>query len=313
MPPAEALATAPVGTAPAAPPSSDGVRVVTRGDGRYVDLMPSPVSSYLLPPLAGCSLVRREARSGAGAIRFTGGDVVELFDEIDDASVLEALLSGMHVRVAGAGPLGSFAIDALASFLAAGRLSHTALHMPTASARTVTSPDIATMAPAVAELPAAVNADPVDDPVVEPLAPDAPVSDVATRIAALSGLSDDRLAELFKVERETFCRWRTGALTNPRIGNRRRLGLLLSLLEELARRHINIKDWLLNVAIVDELTAYELLERGRISDVASAAASLGETQAVERDPRLVTGAEEEPLQFGDDDVWEIEPIEDDER
>jgi hypothetical protein len=310
VPPAEAFTTAP--TAPAAPPlPSDGVRVVTRDNGRYVDLMPSPSSSYLLPDLASASLVRREARFGASAIRFIAGDVVELFDEIDDVHVLDALLSGMNVRTEGAGAVGvSFALDALASFLATGTLGHITLHMPTATARTVASAGAATLE----ELPVLATAHDVDAAVAEPVAPDAPVSAIATRIAELSGLSDDQLAELFKVQRETYCRWRLGTLSNPRVGNRRRLGLLLSLLEELAHRQINIKDWLLNAVITEGLTPYELLERGRISDVAFAAASLGETRVVARDPRIATGTQEEPLEFGDDDVWELEPsAEEDER
>jgi hypothetical protein len=272
--------------------------------------MPSPSSSYLLPELAISSLVRREARSGAGAIRFIAGDVVELFDEIDDAQVLDALLSGMNLRVVGVGAIGSFALDVLASFAAAGTLGHIAVQMPTAAAPTVASVG----APTFEELPTSATGDPVDDAIAEPLAPDAPVSAIATRIAELSGLSDDQLADLFKIQRETYCRWRLGGLSNPRVGNRRRLGLLLSLLEELAHRQVNIKDWLLNAVITDDLTPYELLERGRISEVAFAAASLGETRIAARDPRIASGDTEEPLQFGDDDVWELEPpSEDDEK
>lgn len=303
MPAAETLTTAPA--APAAPPlAADGVRVVTRDNGRYIDLMPSPSSSYLLPELANSSLVRREARSGAGAIRFIAGDVVELIDEIDDVHALDALLFGMNLRVLRAGAVGaSLALDALASFLTTGTLSHITLHTPTAAARTVASAD----APTFAELPAPATADATDDAVAEPLAPDAPVSAIATRIAELSGLSDDQLAELFKIQRETYCRWRRGTLSNPRVGNRRRLGLLLSLLEELAHRQVNIKDWLLNAVIIEGLTPYELLDRGRIGDVAFAAASLGETRVVARDPRIATGMQEELLEFGDDDVWELEP------
>ena len=83
--------------------------------------------------------------------------------------------------------------------------------------------------------------------------------------------------------------------------------MLLSLLEELAHRQVNIKDWLLNAVIIEGLTPYELLDRGRIGDVAFAAASLGETRVVARDPRIATGMQEELLEFGDDDVWELEP------
>ena len=61
----------------------------------------------------------------------------------------------------------------------------------------------------------------------EPLPPDAPVEEIALPIHQLTGLSDEELAQLFKVTRETFNRWRTGVLTNPTPGSRRRLGLLL--------------------------------------------------------------------------------------
>ncbi|MFX4427843.1 hypothetical protein ABTA68_19650, partial [Acinetobacter baumannii] len=89
----------------------------------------------------------------------------------------------------------------------------------------------------------------------------------------------------FKIERETFCRWRSGALANPRVGNRRRLGLLLALLEEMAGREVNIKDWLLNFTTPEGLTPYQLLDRGRIDEVAYLASSVGEP-GVERDARV---------------------------
>jgi hypothetical protein len=308
VPHAEALNPAPTAS-PAPPPFPvDGVRVVTRDNGRHVDLMPSPSSSYLLPELANSSLVRRESRSGPGAIRFSTGNVVELFDEIDDVHVLEDLLSGMNLRIVGAGAIGGFVVDALAGLLTGGTISNVMVRMPMTSARTVPRSNVAAPPPAVERLPAATAVDTVvDDPSTEPLAPDAPVSAIATRIAQLSGLSDDQLAELFKIHRETYCRWRTGALPNPRVSNRRRLGLLLSLLQELADNKVNIKDWILGAVIVDGLTPYELLDRGRIDDVAYAAAALGESRVVARIPRLVGHAQEEPLEFGDDDVWEIEP------
>jgi hypothetical protein len=318
VPHTEALVTAPVGAGQAALPRFpvEGVRVVTRDTGRQVDLMPSPSSSYLLPELASSSLVRREARSGASAIRFPAGDVVELFDEIYDARELDDLQSGMSLRIIGAGAIGAaFAVDALPGLLAAGTISNVTVRMPTTSTRTAAPAIVTAPGVAVEELPAKATADViVDDPAVKPLAPDAPVSAIATRIAELSALSDDQLAGLFKIHRETYCRWRTGALPNPRIANRQRLGLLLSLLEALAGHEVNIKNWLLGSIIVDGLTPYELLDRGRIDDVAYAAAALGETGVVARDSRLATGIEEEPLEFGYDDVWEIEPPpEEDER
>ena len=109
---------------------------------------------------------------------------MELLDEIDDVHVLDALLYGMNLRVAGAGGVGaSLALDALASFLAAGTLSHVTLHMPTAAARTVAPASAA----AVAEPPTPATAGAVDDAVAEPLAPDAPVSAIATRIEVCRG------------------------------------------------------------------------------------------------------------------------------
>jgi hypothetical protein len=308
VPHAEALA--PASTASPAPPQFpvDGVRVVTRDNGRHVDLMPSRSSSYLLPELASSSLVRRESRSGASAIRFTAGDVVELVDEIDDVHMLDDLLSGMNLRIVGAGAIGVVIVDALAGLLTGGTITNVMLRMPTTSARTVPPSIVAARPPAVEELPVATAVDAfVDDPSTEPLAPDAPVSAIATRVARLSGLSDDQLAELFKIHRETYCRWRTGALPNPRVSNRRRLGLLLSLLQELADHKVNIKDWILGAVIVDGLTPYELLDRGRIDDVAYAAAALGETRGVARARLLADHAQDELLEFGDDDVWEIEP------
>jgi hypothetical protein len=145
----------------------------------------------------------------------------------------------------------------------------------------------------------------VDPPEVPdgPLAPDAPVSAIASRIARLTELGDEMLADLFKVERETFCRWRTGTLTNPRPANRRRLSLLLSVLEDLADRDIAIRDWLLNYTTAEALSPYQLLEAGRIDDVAYLATTLAEA-AVARDDRVALGREPEPLEFGDDDTWE---------
>ena len=67
----------------------EGVRVVTRENGRYVDLMPSTLSSYLLPTLADFSLVRREARSaGFGLLRLR--DALQ-FEEISGAGHISGL------------------------------------------------------------------------------------------------------------------------------------------------------------------------------------------------------------------------------
>lgn len=289
----------------------EGVRVVTRENGRYVDLMPSTLSSYLLPTLADFSLVRREARSaGFGLLRLR--DAVQ-FEEISGAEHISGL-QGLFADVGiGLGAIGAFTQVSL------GALSQIGLGLSIGGAVTGMTITPATLAGPEMELATAVIAagepaggavEVLDEPsVLEPLAPDAPVAEVASRIAVLSELSDERLAELFKVERETFCRWRTGVLANPRVGNRRRLGLLLALLGDLAGRGVNIKEWLLNFATPEGLTPYQLLERGRIDDVAYLASSVGEP-AVERDARVAIGEEPEPLEFGDDDVWEFEPLED---
>jgi hypothetical protein len=315
VPPGELVAVDPSLHHP--PPRSlpaDGIRVVTRDNGRYFDLMPSQFSSYLLPTLADCSLVRREAVSAAGSLRFTG-NAVEL-NEIADVVRLDdwrAVFAGVGITIAGVGPVGSFTGDGLSRLGALGSLGRAVVQI-TAPPTTVMPPKAHPIrrffAPEQPILPTkqAIN----DAPTVDaPLAPDASVAEIASRIATLSDLSDDLLAELFKVERETFCRWRTGVLTNPRVGNRQRLGLLLGLVQDLAARQINIKDWLLNFAASEGLTPYELLGRGQIDEVAFLAASIGEPP--ERDARVSAGGEPEPLVFGDDDVWELEPLGDDEQ
>jgi hypothetical protein len=308
-------------------PGADGVRLVTRENGRYVDLMPSPSSSYLLPTLADCSLVRREARTPEGSLRFYGGVVeVEETAEGTDISYLAGLSSPVNFSIALVG-LGSFGAATVSSL---GRLSSSfswALAPPEAIRRVFTPPKApsrvlippAVLSQALAE-PSATSApdqltalerDMVSTRTETSLPQDAPVADVASRIAALSELSDELLAELFKVERETFCRWRTGTLTNPRVGNRRRLGLLLALMEDLAGRRVNIKDWLLNHVTSQGLTPYELLERGRIDEVAFLAFSIGESPG-ERDASVAAGYRPEPLEFGNDDVWDLQPLDDDE-
>ena len=290
----------------------DGVRVVTRENGRYFDLMPSTLSSYLLSTLADFSLIRREARSPVSSLRFTGA-VVEL-EEIGGGGELGGLRSLFWPTGIGLGSFGSptwISGESLGWFGVRGSIGRVGAGMGTAPAFTVTSPDVEAATDLLArrqltllgleasEAAATENA----------LAPDARIAEVASRITTLSKLSDELLAELFKVERETFCRWRTGALKNPRVGNRRRLALLLALLEELHGRRVVIKDWLLNSVATDDLTPYELLKRGRIDEVAYLAATVGEPP-VERDARVSGGGESEPLEFGDDDVWEFEPDDD---
>jgi hypothetical protein len=106
------------------------------------------------------------------------------------------------------------------------------------------------------------------------LSADAPVAEIATRIAEISALNDGELARVFRVARETFQRWRTGELTNPNVANRRRLGLLLRLLDDVAGRDVRADQWLRNVSDIEDLTPYELLERGRLDDVEYLAAHL---------------------------------------
>jgi hypothetical protein len=96
---------------------------------------------------------------------------------------------------------------------------------------------------------------------------DASVAEIASRIAELSGLTDGELARVFRVARETFQRWRTGELANPNPANRRRLGLLNRLLEDLEQRDVKVDQWLRNVSEIEDLTPYDLLERGRLDDV----------------------------------------------
>lgn len=312
MAPGDVVALGPApGRIPPRAPRADGVRIVTRENGRYFDLMPSTLSSYLLPPLADCSLVRREARSVAGSLRFFGNSV-EL-EEISDA-LQRSDLRTYFTRIA-AGLVG-VAVGQAAFEMSSrlGTLERSVMEATSAPLTTIApaNADVFEMLPAVDRLAPSAAESSVQSATLGPLAPDASVADVAARIAVLSELSDELLADLFKVERETFCRWRTGVLTNPRVGNRRRLGLLLGLLEDLAGRRVNIKDWLLNSVAPQGLTPYQLLETGRIDEVAFLAASIGEP-SVERDARVAAGREAEPLVFGDDDVWELEPLDDDEK
>lgn len=296
MPPSDALPVASPGTSAAGlgGPPLDGLRMVTRENGRCIDLMPSPLSYYLLPPLADASLVRREARQGPGALRFSGG-VVELSDEIHDLDAAESILSAVDLPTLGRG-IAAGAVFALVFALLTRRGA------PTAPSSLATTPPFGLDVPGSASM------------TLEPLAADAPISAIATRVARLSGLSDERLADLLNVERETFLRWRSGALPNPRIGNRRRLGLLLGLFEELATHTGAVKDWLLNFVTPSGLTPYELLAQGRIDDVAYLAASLDPgARPDQRDAARHLDLELEPLQFGDDDTWDYELSGDDEQ
>jgi hypothetical protein len=281
---------------------------VTRDNGRFFDLMPSPHSSWLLPPLADCSLVRREFQSPAGSVRFEG-EAIELreFNVSALADVWHGLFTGAST---GASALGQATASSPVRLTGMPFVVHdygdaALLHREGSPVVRVHEAEVKSR-----EQLAVTTTLPGDDSTVT-VADDATVAEVASRVARLSGLSDERLAELFKVERETFCRWRTGVLTNPRMGNRRRLGLLLALLEDLHTRRVNIKDWLLNSVTDRGLTPYDLISRGRIDEAAFLAASVGE-QPIERDQVVAARTEPEPLTFGDDDVWEFDESDDDE-
>jgi hypothetical protein len=175
----------------------------------------------------------------------------------------------------------------------------------------VPSPGLAALSPA---LDSATGIDPPTQ-----LRADASVAEVATRISSLSGLSDRELALVFRVTRETFQRWRTGALDNPTFANRRQLGLLLRLLHDLDLRGANTLQWLRNMTRIDDLTPYELLTRGRLDDVELLAAELGGhsnlSDAIGADGRTVTRVDtlpafaqpgEQPpahVKLEDDDDW----------
>jgi hypothetical protein len=299
--------------------SREGVRVVTRNDGKCLDVVASPSSSYLLPDLSEFSLVKGEAYpAGFGRLMLCGGAVrVDRLSDQDEAAHLKKLLSaasGALQAVQQSFPYSTYLSSARVGLGPAIGFSSKSLSdrsVWTAHATIVPSPITQRIADdvVVEEIPDTAVETLEETPSLQPLRPDAPVADIASRVASLTGLGDEMLGHLFKVERETFCRWRTGVLTNPRIGNRRRLGLLLSLVEDLAGREVNIKDWLLNHATVDGLTPYQLLEKGRIDDVAYLASSIGEPVTV-RDRRVSTDQESEPLVFGDDDVWETQVLDD---
>lgn len=290
----------------------DGVRVVVRDHGKCLDVVTSPSSSYLLPDLADFSLVKGEAmHAGFGRVMLGGGAVrVDRLSDQEDVVGLKAFLTPPSVALQPLNLVGfpnsppSTQIDSVRS-----------IGLMTSSAAIATSLAAHPLEPikamVVERFPKTTVATVEETPSLEPLRPDAPVADIASRIATLTDLGDEALGHLFKVERETFCRWRTGVLGNPRLGNRRRLGLLLTLLEDLAGRGVSIKDWLLNHTTVGGLTTYQLLEQGRIDDVAYLASSIGEPVTV-RDPRVASGQERKALVFGEDDVWEPQVL-DDER
>lgn len=162
---------------------------------------------------------------------------------------------------------------------------------------------------------------------------DATVQQTAARIAQLSGLTDGQLASLFNVTRETFQRWRTGQLRKPTDANRRRLGLLARLLEDVAKREAAVDQWLRNVSDIDGLSPYELLERGRLDDAELLAAQLPGGPSLDQDigadgrpittartlPAFASRRDEhthEPVAYKDDEDWvdvEADIVEDDDE
>lgn len=141
---------------------------------------------------------------------------------------------------------------------------------------------------------------------LDPLPADASIQTLATRLRELTGFSDARLADLFKVTRETYNRWRLGAMTNPTDGARRRVVTVTRLLEELESRDVSVPDWLQNPTAVDGLTPYDLIVRGRVDEAAYLAASTGEDTSVMRRDRL----DEEPFILEDDEEgWQTFDIE----
>jgi hypothetical protein len=282
-----------------APLTPAGVRVVTRNSGRFVDVVASPSSSYLLPELSEFSLLKREARyPGVGAITLCGDQV--RVDKFDDALLARQQSSDWGLVVSPAA-MPSGVIAKLLTPATAGLAMSSVLRER--SRPSGAPPTAVAVSPPSTDTVRAAHVD-------ESLPADASIASIASRIAALTELSDEMLADLFKVERETFCRWRTGALANPRPRNRRRLSLLLTVLEDLRGRDVAIREWLLNHTTDGGDTPYELLLKGQIDGVAYAAAEVGEP-AVARDPRLSLGGDAESLQFGDDDSWEPDLGDDD--
>lgn len=261
-----------------------GIRLVSYDlkDQRQVVAMTSPAATYLLPELSELSLADTGTRAPSrGEINLLHGTVVIGAITKDEAESLR-----LHHWL---------------SFPSSGFQWVPRMSSPLSSA------------PPSGEAPVADTASAPPAETWPPLAPGASVVAIASRIHGLSGLSDEELAAIFKVTRETFNRWRSGALNNPTPGSRRRLGLVLRVLEEGHAHGVNLKDWLLNTLPSPEgLTPYELLQKGHIEEVAYLAAELGakDLQAQQ--------ASEEPLEddliFGDDDFWtssDLEGVDDD--
>jgi len=258
---------------------TQGTSMLVR-DGTSIRLIPSASSPYLLPDLQGWdfSLLKRGTmRSHRPSLAFHSG--LLRLDGIGHQADLERWASWLSQP------------GAVVMFPVTERAPHSgeALVAP------ITTPSLADHgAPEAAR----------DVPAVEL---DLSTATLASRIYELSGLDDEQLAALFKVQRETFNRWRAGVLTNPRAASRRRLALLLRLFEDLAARSVPVKDWLLNTIDDESRTPYDLLRRGRIDAVAYLAATIGTAAP----PRRQRARDEDELVFGEDDVWELADHDDD--
>lgn len=198
--------------------------------------------------------------------------------------------------------------------------------------RTATPPSLRQMIPLLHASTAIAEGAPAPAVALEPepltpvrLPSDAVVSQIASRITELTKLSDGDLACLFprQVQRETFQRWRTGRLENPTPANRRRMGILVNLFEDLSERGVNVREWVRNNSEFDGLSPYELLVQGRLDEVETLAARAApqpasvETVGADGLPVEVDGTRpsfalrsQEPdddLVFEDEDDWiEIE-------
>jgi transcriptional regulator with XRE-family HTH domain len=256
---------------------SEGPAVGFRGvvlhdaDRRYLNIVASPTASYLLPDLLP---TMGEISLGVDQTRMSGG-VVRLNDSmfISGSFLVETVVShspsGFTYTIGSATEEAALATGVVAWRGPAG--------LTKTGSRTLPS-----------------------DEVPVRLAADASVQATASRIRALSGLSDAKLADVFQVTRETFNRWRRGAMTNPTAGTRRRLGMVLRLLEELSDRGVAVNDWLQNVA--DDLgpSPYDLLLEGKVPEVAYLVAAEGAS------PLPTSDDDDAELNFDDDeDEWEL--------
>jgi hypothetical protein len=93
-----------------------------------------------------------------------------------------------------------------------------------------------------------------------------PSAVLARAVRRTSGLSTTLLADLFPIERESYQRWISGA-TSPSAGNFRRLTTLHRFFEDLASRTDRPGEWLLAALPVTQVTPYDLLKEGRLTEV----------------------------------------------